>query len=335
MLTLLVALAVALPPSCGSVDRDRDAAPQHYIFFRRDHERIAELGFLSNPSIAGAQLTYTWRELEPAPGQYEFAAIHELLSFLRARGKRLFLQVQDVSFGERVLVPDYLLTDSAYHGGIARKYEADADGRVRFDGIVARRWDPAVRDRMARLLAALAREFDGAIEGVVLAETSLSFDDVRQAPANFTPEGYAASVRALMGAARAAFQRSCVVIYANFMPGESLPSEDHGLLRGVHAHAASIGVAVGGPDILPHRPFQRSHSLALIEQRPPGVVAAMAVQDGNLADRDRRTGQRITLPELYAFAVTRLRLDYIFWGTEEPYYTQDVLPFLRGLRQDR
>lgn len=61
----------------------------------------------------------------------------------------------------------------------------------------------------------------------------------------------------------------------------------------------------------------------------------MAVQDGNLADRDRRTGQRITVPELYTFAVTRLRLDYIFWGTEEPYYTEDVLPFLRGLRQDR
>ena len=57
----------------------------------------------------------------------------------------------------------------------------------------------------------------------------------------------------------------------------------------------------------------------------------MAVQDGNLADRDRRTGRRITVAELYAYAVTTLRLDYLFWGTEEPYFTADVLPFLRAL----
>ncbi|MBK9976800.1 MAG: hypothetical protein IPP20_02520 [Gemmatimonadetes bacterium] len=57
----------------------------------------------------------------------------------------------------------------------------------------------------------------------------------------------------------------------------------------------------------------------------------MAVQDGNLAQRNRSTGKRITVAELYAFAVTRLRLNYIFWGTEEPYFTADVLPFLRAL----
>ena len=99
----------------------------------------------------------------------------------------------------------------------------------------------------------------------------------------------------------------------------------------MYAHAAAIGAGVGGPDILPYRPFQRLNSLPLIEKRPPGVIAATAVQDGNLADRNRSTGQRITVPELYGFAVKRLRLNYIFWGTEEPYFTSEVLPFLRHL----
>jgi hypothetical protein len=40
----------------------------------------------------------------------------------------------------------------------------------------------------------------------------------------------------------------------------------------------------------------------------------------------------ISVAELYQYAVQRLRLDYIFWGTEEPYYSKDVLPFLRGAR---
>jgi hypothetical protein len=35
--------------------------------------------------------------------------------------------------------------------------------------------------------------------------------------------------------------------------------------------------------------------------------------------------------ELYRFGKERLRLDFIFWGTEEPYYSTDILPYLRGL----
>ncbi|MEN9509612.1 MAG: hypothetical protein RLZZ621_2175 [Gemmatimonadota bacterium] len=331
MLGLLAALMVAMPASCGTPDRNRDDAPHHYVFFRRDHERITDTAFLNNTAIVGAQLTYTWRELEPTPDHYAFHAIHDRLKFLRLRNKRLFLQLQDVSFSEAVVTPDYLRSDSTYHGGIARKYEVGADGVTHFGGWVARRWDAAVRARFARLLTALAREFDGQIEGIVLAETSIAFEDPAQQPSGFSADSYAAGLRETLTAARRAFRQSCVIIYANFMPGESLPAVDRGFLRGVHAHAAAIGAGVGGPDILPNRPFQRSHSLALIEKRPAGVIAGMAVQDGNLADRNRSTGQRITVAELYAFAVSRLRLTYLFWGTEEPYFTADVLPFLRAL----
>ncbi|MFA6165493.1 MAG: hypothetical protein WC700_02680 [Gemmatimonadaceae bacterium] len=331
MLAVLAAVTVAMSGSCGTPDRHRDVTPHNYVFFRREHRRIADAGFLGNPNIIGAQLTFTWRELEPAPDQYEFGAIRERLAFLRQRGKRLFLQLQDVSFGETVVTPDYLRSDSAYHGGMARKYETGAGDSARFGGWVARRWDPAVRERFARLLTAIAREFDGAIEGIVLAETSVGFDDPSLRPSGFTAQAYAEGIRETLTAARGAFRRSCVVTYANFMPGDSRPGSGRGFLRDVHAHAAAIGVGVGGPDVLPNRPFQWSNSLSLIEQRPPGVIAAMAVQDGNLTDRNRSTGQRITVAELYQIAVTRLRLNYIFWGTEEPYFTSEVLPFLRDL----
>lgn len=335
MVIALLATVLLLPHSatCGTSGTTRVGAPDHYVFFSREHERVEERSFLDHPRLTGAQLTYTWRELEPTPDHYVFSGVRDRLAFLRSHGKRLFLQLQDVSFSERTVTPDYLRQDSAYHGGIARKYEAGADGIARFGGWVARRWDPAVRARFAKLLAALAREFDGQLEGVVIPETSIDFDDPAQRPIGYSPEDYAAGVRDMLTAARAAFQQSCVVLYANFMPGEWLPDEDRGFLRGVHAHAALIGAGVGGPDVLPYRPFQRSHSLPLIANRPPGVVAAMAVQDGNLADRDRRGGARISVAELYAYAVTPLRLDYLFWGTEEPYYSREVLPFLRTLRE--
>ena len=60
-------------------------------------------------------------------------------------------------------------------------------------------------------------------------------------------------------------------------------------------------------------------------------VAGLAVQDGNLKDRNRRTGDQITVPELYEFARDELKLDYVSWGTQEPFYSRDILPFLHEL----
>jgi hypothetical protein len=33
--------------------------------------------------------------------------------------------------------------------------------------------------------------------------------------------------------------------------------------------------------------------------------------------------------ELFDYAFNQLRVDYIFWGMQEPYYSRDILPFLR------
>ncbi len=44
--------------------------PKNFIFFNRDRERISEASFLKTASIIGAQLKYTWRELEPKRDQY-------------------------------------------------------------------------------------------------------------------------------------------------------------------------------------------------------------------------------------------------------------------------
>jgi len=330
-LVLLAApLVMGPPPACGTRSAGV-SAPTNFVFFHRDHERIEDSSFLANPGIAGAQLTYTWRELEPERGEYAFDPIRQQLALLGRHGKRLFLQLQDVSFSERILVPDYLTADTAFHGGAARKYEGSAGV---FDGWVARRWDPAVRERFAGLLAALAAEFDGRLEGVNLPETAIGFESPVFHPPGFTFESYAEGIRANLRAARSAFTRSCVIVYANFMPGEALPTVDHGYLRSVYALAERIGAGVGGPDLLPFRAGHLANSLPLIAGRSPNVVAGMAVQDGNLAERDPATGERATVEMLYRYAAGDLHLEYIFWGAQEPYYSRDVLPFLSRLGRD-
>ena len=324
MLALLL-MAVQGPP-CGG--RSPGTGPSNFVFFGRDHERASDPAFLEPPGVAGVQLTFTWRELEPERDRYDFTEITRRLKVLQQHGKRLWIQVSDVSFADRVPVPDYLRSDSSFHGGAARKYEG-AEGV--FDGWVARRWDPPVRDRLARLLEALATEFDGRIEGVNLPETAIGFEDPRFHPSGFTFDAYAAGVLEIMRDARRAFSRSCVIVYANFMPGEALPEVDHGYLRGIYGLAEDLGVGVGGPDLLPFRDGQRRNSLPMIASRSREVVAGMAVQDGNLSEANPTTGRPVTVDALYRFARDDLRLDYIFWGTEEPYYSRDVLPYLRSL----
>jgi hypothetical protein len=75
----------------------------HYVFFNRDRERIAEPAFLSVKALEGAQLKYTWRELERQKDQYDFGEIARDLVFLKSKGKKLFIQVQDASFDTNIV----------------------------------------------------------------------------------------------------------------------------------------------------------------------------------------------------------------------------------------
>ena len=111
------------------------------------------------------------------------------------------------------------------------------------------------------------------------------------------------------------------------------PFEDRGYLQSVYDHAARIGVGVGGPDLLPYRKGQQNHCLRSTAGRKAGVIAALAVQDGNLDAVNPTTKQQVTAAELYRYAKDELHLDYIFWGTQEPHYTKQVLPLLRGLEE--
>ena len=68
------------------------AGVRHYVFFNGDRERISDAAFLGTKSLEGAQLKYTWRELERGKDGYDFSAIAHDLTFLASKGKKLFIQ---------------------------------------------------------------------------------------------------------------------------------------------------------------------------------------------------------------------------------------------------
>jgi hypothetical protein len=304
----------------------------HYTFLGQDRERIAQdTAFLRTKALEGAQVAYRWRQLEPQKDRYDFSAVREDLALLASHGKRLFVQIQDVTFSAaRTGVPEYLTREPEYHGGVDPQFANDDTTGARVAGWIARRWDPAVQARLHGLFAALGREFDGRIEGINLAETAASYgESPRRHPAGFSPEIYRDAIIANMRALKQAFPNSVVIQFANFMPGEWRPAEDKGYLRAVYDAARESKVGVGGPDLLPFRPGQLGSSYPLIREVAGSVPVGVAVQDGNFADRHPMTGQPITLRELLDFATGYLDVDYIFWGTEEPYYSELVVPYLR------
>lgn len=322
---------------CGATSAAKPI--HHYVFFGQDREKIRQAtSFLEMKTFEGAQIAYTWRRLEPQKDEYDFTAIREDLEFLKSKGKKLFIQLQDVSFSERWNpVPRYLIEDPAYNGGANRQYDykEGAEDQATPAGWMSRRFDPAVQERFHKLLAALGKEFDGRIEGINFAESAVSVGETgRLFPKGFTFEIYRDGLITNMRALKRAFPKSVVLQYANFMPGEWQPNDDKGYLRSVYKAALELGVGVGGPDLLPYKPGQMNNSYHLIKNAAGTVPVGVAVQDGNYAHVNPQTKKQVSIAEIIAFATDYLKVDYIFWCTEEPYFSEQLIPFFKSKRAE-
>lgn len=327
MRSFLFVLLVSAPLLASSPKR-----VTHFVYFELERDRIAEKSFLDSRRLEGAQLKYTWDELEPTKGKYRFEAIEKDLSFLRRHGKKVFIQIQDVSFSvSKKLVPSYLLTEPDYQGGVSLHYVGEGEVAVP-EGWIARRWDDAVRGRFKALLSALGRSFDGKIAGINLPETAFSYGDREDLmPKGFTPSRYRDAVIDTMRALKRAFPRSIAMQYANFMPGEWLPTEDRGFLRTVYREGVRLGLGLGGPDLLPFKKGQMVHAYHFLPGVAGKVPTGIAAQWDNYKHVPPGEKQPVTVGEMYAFAKDNLRVDTIFWCTQEPYYSRDVIPFLEKL----
>ena len=117
------------------------------------------------------------------------------------------------------------------------------------------------------------------------------------------------------------------------MPGEWLPDDDQRHLRSVYQRARELKVGVGGPDLLPYKQGQMNHSYPLLRDCAGKVPTGIAVQDGNYQHRNPKSGRAVTIPELIGFATEELKVDYIFWSTQEPFYSKNLIPLLQPQRR--
>lgn len=306
---------------------------QHFVYFSRDRKAIIDHPFLTHTMFKGAQIMYAWKNFEVQKGQYDFSILKEDYEYLKKYGKKIFIQLQDVTFNpDSIAIPEYLFTDE-YDGGAA--LQNNDEGKP--EGWVAKRWNKKVRGRFALLLQALGKEFDGKIEGINLQETAIGVN--KKTDSSFSVQKYIEGLKANMLALKKSFSSSSTMIYANFVPGEWLPWDDKGYLRSIYQYGEEIGVGLGGPDLMVTRKGQLNHALTLMHEGQYTVPIGIAIQDGNYtgktgadldynehADKGEKSRNNI-VPLLHAFAKDFLRVSYMFWVNQDPYFKEDVLPY--------
>ena len=292
-------------------------APENFLFMASGN-LAASRKLLARPDIGGVQIVYNWRDLEPQKGEYDFSVIERDLAFTQSLNKKLFIQIQDRFFQPKAKnVPDYLMADPEYEGGLTPQFDNPGENRPVGSGWVAQQWNPAVRVRYQTLLKALAEKFDGRVFGVNLPETAIDLDP-KHSPKGFSCDAYFEGEMANLAFARQTFAKSHVVQYVNFWPCEW--ENDHNYMGRLFDYAAKNGVGLGGPDIVPYRKAQMKNSYPFFN-RYKGKLAlvSMAVQEPTLTYKNPETKNPFTKKEFLNFAQDYLGANVIFWSVKAPW----------------
>jgi hypothetical protein len=317
MMRLALALAaLALPVALQA--QTAPPEPRHFLFL--GGSPVEEAGpVLADPALEGVQIVYNWRQLEPGEGVYDFSRIERDLAGAQARGKVLWVQLQDRFFRPQDrLVPDYILNEPIYGGGLARQFDNPGEGREPGSGWTAMQWNPHVRSRFQALITALAQAFDGRIAGINLPETA--FDPMDDSDGGFACDAYFAAELENTLHARRQFARTPVVRYVNFFPCEW--NNDRRYMERFFDAAVSHGIGLGGPDIVPWRQGQMRNSYPFFHRLNRQLpLVAMAVQEPTLTYTDPATGKGFTRQDFITFGRDYLGVDIIFWSASAPWLT--------------
>ena len=213
---------------------------------------------LNRSDIAGIQVVYTWKSLEPARNRFDFSTIDRDLATAQTAGKKLFIQLQDRFFTpDARSVPRYLLIDPVYRGGIVPQIDNPGEHQPPVAGWVAEQWNSHVRQRFQVLLRNLAAKFDGRVYGLNLPETAIDIDTARE-HTGFSCNSYYAAEKENAAFARKVFHHSFVVQYINFWPCEW--DNSHRFMSRFFAFASENGIGLGGPDLVPNGKGQMHNS---------------------------------------------------------------------------
>jgi hypothetical protein len=235
-LAALAALATSLLPlSADAYTTSRKFHPGHYSVILPAHNGSQKyMDDAVRPGMRGIMKKYSWRQLEPTKGKYDFSMIQSDLNWAQAYGMQVIIMIEDKTFKLTRPNPAYL----------------DAvTPRNRAGGYTIARWHPTVVARYKALTTALGKRFDSHpnFEGIAQQESALGLDNAVLKKYGYTPEKYRNALIESFGHALGAMPRSRVFWYQNFFVG------NQNYIGSVAAALGPRGLVMAGPDVLPDR----------------------------------------------------------------------------------
>jgi hypothetical protein len=270
--------------------------PGQYVALFKSQSDHRTMAATLKPGVVGFLKRYTWRSLEPTPGNYDFSEIRDDLAWTAAYGMRLIVMVEDKTFVPERSTPAYL-----------DQYTV----RNLTGGYTPMRWHPYVVGRMNLLMKALGR-FDGNwnFEGVATQETALSVASTVLNSHGYTPEKLRDAYIDILSTAAASMPTSRVFWFMNFFAGNQQ------YIAAVANAVAAKGVVMGGPDVMPDNQPLRDRTYPFYDQfrtKMPLFAQVEPVCYAHLHKTSGYTTKYWTMPELFRYARDELHVDYMFW----------------------
>ncbi len=303
--------------------------PKHYMFVSNMNiSKITKIA--NNPDFEGMQLLLDWKSIETQKDNFNFTVVDSVLNIAQSYGKRIVFQFQYKTFkGNPPIVPDYLLSDSIYQGGIA--YSPDSSS-------TAKLWITAVTNRLDTVFQAMGNHFGNhpALEGINLPETA-----TYPAGGDYNLQAYMNGIMANIAHLRAAFPDSVFIIqYLNWLPGSGPMNSLINKLRIIADYTTTfVNTGFGGPDNkIQTSPNPTFTPVMTFQYEYDGLaVLGNATQWNDYNYINPHTSDTVTAEEILQYSVDSLKDDYVFWLEREPNFTDDVIPTLelyRGICTD-
>ncbi len=305
--------------------------PGHYLVLNdgdslsKDLTNINEIAGV--PAIKGVEVKLWWSELERSRGVYDFSQIDAYLKKLKSlpTPKRLVIRVMDRRFkttSKSNIVPNYLLTESIYHGGVTLQ-------RTNSSGYVARLWEAPVMDRLIALYRALAERYDddSYVEGIASEETTLSLgSDPRLWPSGYSSAALLNQYERLVSSATQFMTHTSLFLGTNY-----IGTVDQ--MATLIQRMDEVQVAARGSNTVPTRlsHAQRVWTGQTGADYRNNLAIANAIESLELGG----SHGSYTPKQLYDYAYKTLYVSYLFWprntwsGNSSQRWSTGILPFLK------
>jgi len=298
-LAAIAAIATTLcPVAANAYQTTRKFNPGHYSVILRVHN--ADQRYMDDarrPGMRGITKKYTWRDLEPTQGNYNFSKIQADLYWAQAYGMQLIIMIEDKTFKLERPNPAYL-----------DKFAP----RNRANGYTTIRWNPTVVTRYKALVTAMGKRFDSHpnFEGIAAQETALSLDDAALNAYGYTPEKYRDAYMAMFSHALTVMPRSRVFWYQNFFP------RNQSYIGTIAGALGPKGLVMAGPDVLPDRKQLVEMSYPFFDKFQGKMHMGIQIEDICYRALHETAGYSTkywTMSEMFRYARDRLHSNYIFW----------------------